>query len=94
MFKKGLRHLVLVFLSILTSMTAEAQNFTLSNNLLYDAALTPNLRLGYAPMPLTAHLVGRMASRQGLPVGHRGISQSANCVICCSRPKYAIGLIR
>ena len=49
MFKKGLRHLVLVFLSILTSMTAEAQNFTLSNNLLYDAALTPNLRLGYAP---------------------------------------------
>ena len=40
MFKKGLRHLVLVFLSILTSMTAEAQNFTLSNNLLYDAALT------------------------------------------------------
>ena len=49
MFKKGLRHLVLVFLSILTSLTAEAQNFTLSNNLLYDAALTPNLRLGYAP---------------------------------------------
>ena len=49
MFKKGLRHLVLAFLSILTSMTAEAQNFTLSNNLLYDAALTPNLRLGYAP---------------------------------------------
>lgn len=49
MFKKGLRHLVLFFLSILTSMTAEAQNFTLSNNLLYDAALTPNLRLGYAP---------------------------------------------
>lgn len=47
MFKKGLRHLVLVFLSILTSMTAEAQNFTLSNNLLYDAALTPNLRFGY-----------------------------------------------
>ena len=49
MFKRGLRHLVLFFLSILTSMTAEAQNFTLSNNLLYDAALTPNLRLGYAP---------------------------------------------
>lgn len=49
MFKKGLRHLVLFFLSILTSLTAEAQNFTLSNNLLYDAALTPNLRLGYAP---------------------------------------------
>lgn len=49
MFKKGLRHLVLVFLSILTSLTAEAQNLTLSNNLLYDAALTPNLRLGYAP---------------------------------------------
>lgn len=49
MFKKGLRHLVLVFLSILMSLTAEAQNLTLSNNLLYDAALTPNLRLGYAP---------------------------------------------
>ena len=49
MFKKGLRHLVLFFLSILTPLTAEAQNFTLSNNLLYDAALTPNLRLGYAP---------------------------------------------
>ena len=49
MFKKGLRHLVLVFLSILTSLTAEAQNLTLSNNLLYDAMLTPNLRLGYAP---------------------------------------------
>jgi len=49
MFKKGLRHLVLIVLSILTSLTAEAQNLTLSNNLLYDAALTPNLRLGYAP---------------------------------------------
>ncbi len=49
MFKKGLRHLVLIVLSILTSLTAEAQNLTLSNNLLCDAALTPNLRLGYAP---------------------------------------------
>ena len=49
MSKKGLRHLVLIVLSILTSLTAEAQNLTLSNNLLYDAALTPNLRLGYAP---------------------------------------------
>jgi hypothetical protein len=49
MFKKGLRHLVLIVLSILTSLTAEAQNLTLSNNLLYDAMLTPNLRLGYAP---------------------------------------------
>ena len=49
MFKKGLRHLVLVFLSILTSLTAEAQNVTLSNNLLYDAMLTPNLNIGYAP---------------------------------------------
>ena len=49
MFKKGLRYLVLIVLSILTSLTAEAQNLTLSNNLLYDAALTPNLRLGYAP---------------------------------------------
>ena len=48
MFKK-VRHLVLIVLSILTSLTAEAQNLTLSNNLLYDAALTPNLRLGYAP---------------------------------------------
>ncbi|MBQ3767431.1 MAG: DUF3575 domain-containing protein [Prevotella sp.] len=36
-------------MSILMSLTAEAQNLTLSNNLLYDAALTPNLRLGYAP---------------------------------------------
>lgn len=49
MKSKGLRHLVLVLLSILTSLTAEAQNLTLSNNLLYDAMLTPNLRLGYAP---------------------------------------------
>ena len=49
MFKRGLRHLVLVFLSILTSLTAEAQNVTLSNNLLYDAMLTPNLNIGYAP---------------------------------------------
>ena len=46
MFKKGLRHLVLIVLSILTSLTAEVQNLTLSNNLLYDAWLTPNLRLG------------------------------------------------
>ena len=49
MKSKGLRHLVLIVLSILTSLTAEAQNLTLSNNLLYDAMLTPNLRLGYAP---------------------------------------------
>ena len=47
MKSKGLRHLVLIVLSILTSLTAEAQNLTLSNNLLYDAALTPNLRFGY-----------------------------------------------
>ena len=46
MKSKGLRHLVLIVLSILTSLTAEAQNLTLSNNLLYDAWLTPNLRLG------------------------------------------------
>ena len=49
MKSKGLRHLVLIILSILTSLTAEAQNFTLSNNLLYDAMLTPNLNIGYAP---------------------------------------------
>ena len=29
--------------------SASAQQVTLSNNLLYDAALTPNLRLGYVP---------------------------------------------
>lgn len=51
MFKKGLRHLVLVFLSILMSLTAEAQNFTLSNNLLYDIWLTPNLRMGVRLSP-------------------------------------------
>lgn len=51
MFRKGLRHLVLVFLSILTSLTAEAQNFTLSNNLLYDIWLTPNLRMGVRLSP-------------------------------------------
>ena len=48
---KGLRHLVLIVLSILTSMTAEAQNLTLSNNLLYDATLTPNLRLAMRLSP-------------------------------------------
>jgi len=48
MICKVLRHLVLIFLILLTSQTAGAQNLTLSNNLLYDAMLTPNLNIGYA----------------------------------------------
>lgn len=47
MNSKGLRHLMLVVLVFLTSLTVGAQNITLSNNLLYDATLTPNLRLGF-----------------------------------------------
>lgn len=48
MNSKGLRHLMLVVLVFLTSLTVGAQNITLSNNLLYDAMLTPNLTIGYA----------------------------------------------
>lgn len=39
---------MLVILLLLSAVHAEAQELTLSNNLLYDATLTPNLRIGYA----------------------------------------------
>lgn len=48
MNSKVLRHLVLIVLVLLTSLTARAQSITLSNNLLYDVMLTPNLNIGYA----------------------------------------------
>ena len=70
MFKKGLRHLVLIVLSILTSMTAEAQNLTLSNNLLYDAMLTPNLNIGYAPDSTTHWSYGFTAGFACWPSGN------------------------
>lgn len=45
MLKKRVRHIVLM-MCFVTAVTSEAQNVTLSNNLLYDVWLTPNLRIG------------------------------------------------
>ena len=40
-----------IFLFALVAQTAQAQKVTISNNLLYDATLTPNLRVGVKLSP-------------------------------------------
>ena len=49
MKKKLNNRKALVVLLLFITQSVSAQHVTLSNNLLYDAMLTPNLRLGYAP---------------------------------------------
>ena len=44
--KLNLLTIAIFFLLAVNVQKVNAQNFTLSNNLLYDATLTPNLRLG------------------------------------------------
>ena len=44
--KKMLRRAVVAFLFLLMTTATFAQKVTVSNNLLYDATLTPNLRVG------------------------------------------------
>ncbi|MBR1410660.1 MAG: DUF3575 domain-containing protein [Prevotella sp.] len=44
-------HIALLLMLMLFSLNTEAQQSTISNNLLYDATLTPNLRLGISLSP-------------------------------------------
>ena len=41
------RFILFVLMAFLSMLKVEAQELTISNNLLYDATLTPNLRLGF-----------------------------------------------
>ena len=49
--KKMLRYSVVTFLTLLMTTKTLAQQVTISNNLLYDATLTPNLRVGVRLSP-------------------------------------------
>ena len=49
MKKKLNNRKALVVLLLFITQSVSAQHVTLSNNLLYDAMLTPNLNIGYAP---------------------------------------------
>ena len=60
----------LVVLLLFITQSVSAQHVTLSNNLLYDAMLTPNLNIGYAPDSTTHWSYGFTAGFACWPSGN------------------------